>query len=490
MARLSPYRRGHFAPVREEVTAFDLPVTGIIPEDLDGRYLRNGPNPLGVEHPRFHYYLGAGMIHGVRISGGRAEWYRNRWVRQAPVSRALREPRRTYRVLGGMDAASNINVIGHAGRTLSLTEGGTLPFELTDELDTVGPCDFEGDLHGAMSAHPKVDPVTGDLHSLGYFAGSSTVDYTVVAAAGAVVHSESIELPHATMMHDFALTPSYLVLMDLPVTFHALSAVAGDPFPFRWNPRAVARLGLLRRGSSEAEPKWFEIEPVWVYHTVNAYDTSSGIVLDVVTHPSMFRGRTGEISGHGTPSLERFTIDTRTGRVRREILDDRPQEFPRVDDRVLGRPHRFVYTASAAAFVDTWRPRELDTIADAEFDNVLFRHDLLGGPTQRRSFPRDAAIGEAVFVARRGGTGAEDDGYVLSYVHEPGRGASDLVILSAADFEGDELARVHLPARVPLGLHGNWIPTDERAAAALSDGGATAVDAHDVATPPVPETGP
>ncbi|WP_295842114.1 carotenoid oxygenase family protein [uncultured Microbacterium sp.] len=460
MARPSPYRRGHFAPVREEVTAFDLPVTGTIPEDLDGRYLRNGPNPLGIEHPRFHYYLGAGMIHGVRLAGGRAEWYRNRWVRQAPVSRALREPRRTYGVLGGMDAASNINVIGYAGKVLSLAEGGTLPFELSNELDTIGPCDFGGGLRGAMSAHPKIDPMTGDLHSIGYFAGSPTADYTVVSATGGVVRSESIDLPHAPMMHDFALTPSYLVIMDLPVLFDVLAALAGDPFPFRWNPRAVARLGLLRRVGAHEQPRWFEIEPVWIYHTVNAHDTSSGVVVDVVTHPSMFRGRASDIGGQGTPSLERFAIDTRTGSVARRLLDDRPQEFPRVDDRVLGRVHRFAYTASAAAFVDAWRPRELDTMADGEFDNVLYKHDLLGGRTQRRSFARDAAVGEAIFVPRRGGTDAEDDGYLLSYVHAPERGASDLVILAADDFEGEELARVHLPSRVPLGLHGNWIPAE------------------------------
>jgi len=489
MARPSPYRRGHFAPVREEVTAFDLPVTGTIPADLDGRYVRNGPNALGIEHPRFHYYLGAGMIHGVRVGGGRAQWYRNRWVRQAPVSRALKEPRRTYGVLGGMDAASNINVIGHAGKTLSLTEGGTLPFELTDELDTVGPCDFGGSLRGAMSAHPKVDPLTGELHSLGYFAGSQTVDYTVIAASGKLIRSESIELAHRPMMHDFALTTNYLVLMDLPVTFHALSAVAGDPFPFRWSPRSIARLGLLRRGDSHAQPTWFEIEPVWAYHTVNAHDTSSGIVLDVVTHPSMFSGRTGEISGHGSPSLERFAIDTRTGRVVRQTLDDRPQEFPRVDDRVLGRPHRFAYTASAAAFVQTWRPRELDTMTDVEFDNVLYKHDFVSGRTLRRSFPRDAAIGEAIFVPRRGGTEAEDDGYLLGYVHDPERGASDLVVLSAADFAGDELARIHLPSRVPLGLHGSWIPTESIAATASSDEGSREPALHDMAIPPLAGNG-
>ncbi len=195
------------------------------------------------------------MIHGVRISGGRAEWYRNRWVRQAPVSRALREPRRTYRVSRGMDAASNINVIGHAGRTLFLTEGGTLPFELTDELDTVGPATSRVICTGRclLIRRSTRSPATSTASATSR--GRPRWDYTVVAATGAVVRSESIELPHATMMHDFALTPSYLVLMDLPVTFHALSPSRATRSPSdgtrgRWRGWVSCGAGAPRRSRS------------------------------------------------------------------------------------------------------------------------------------------------------------------------------------------------------------------------------------------------
>lgn len=461
MARQSLYSRGAFAPAREEVTAFNLPVTGKIPADLDGRYLRNGPNPVGIEHPRAHYFLGAGMIHGVRIVDGNAEWYRNRWVRQAPVSRALGEERRAYTVLGGMDGSSNTSVIGHAGRVLSLVEGGTLPFELGEELETIGPHDFQGGLRGGMSAHPKVDPYTGELHTVGYFAGSPTVDYHVISTDGRIVRSQAIELPHCPMMHDFALTKNYVVLFDLPAAFSRMAAVSGDSFPFRWNAGAQSRLGLMPRSGQASQIVWFEIEPVWIYHTVNAFDVADGVVLDVVTHPSMFAGPRGSIEGHGTPSLERFNISKATGSVRRQRLDDTPQEFPRINERRLGEPHRFAYTASSAALVDSWRPgpRDLDDLDDADFGNVLFKHDTQQSRTAVRTFGPDAAVGEAVFVPRADGSSDEDDGYLMCYVHDPDRGATDLVILSAADFAGDELARIHLPVRVPLGLHGAWVPT-------------------------------
>ena len=77
----SNWLTGNFGPVTEEVTAVDLAVTGTIPDGLDGRYLRNGPNPRGeVDPASYHWFTGDGMVHGVRLRDGRAEWYRNRWV--------------------------------------------------------------------------------------------------------------------------------------------------------------------------------------------------------------------------------------------------------------------------------------------------------------------------------------------------------------------------------------------------------------------------
>ncbi len=122
------YLTGNYAPVHDEVTALDLPVTGRLPEELEGRYLRNGPNPaLAPEPSTYHWFTGDGMVHGIRLRDGKAEWYRNRFVRSAAVASALGEPPRPGAVHAGMDFAANTNVIGHAGRTFAIVEAGARP---------------------------------------------------------------------------------------------------------------------------------------------------------------------------------------------------------------------------------------------------------------------------------------------------------------------------------------------------------------------------
>ncbi|HZN80640.1 MAG TPA: carotenoid oxygenase family protein, partial [Mycobacterium sp.] len=166
---VNPYLNGNYAPVREEITAIDLDVTGKIPDYLDGRYLRIGPNPMGDPDPaKYHWFLGTGMAHGLRLRDGKAHWYRNRYVRSAAVARALGESWAGGAHTGGVDFAANTNIIGHAGKTFAIAESGVRPYELTDELETVGPSDFCGTLFGGYTAHPKRDPATGELHAVSY----------------------------------------------------------------------------------------------------------------------------------------------------------------------------------------------------------------------------------------------------------------------------------------------------------------------------------
>lgn len=255
-------------------------------------------------------------------------------------------------------------------------------------------------------------------------------------------------------MHDFALTPTYVVLLDLPVTFSLDAVAAGKELPYVWNAGHQARVGLLPRDGS-AGVRWIDVDPCWVFHCLNAYDADNGqVVVDLCQYTDSFDPST-LWSAHGPVTLDRWTIDPAAGKVKQERLDDRGQEFPRVDDRIISRPHRYGYSA-AIGEVERAITAKGDFSDDA-FSNALLKHDLKAGTNQRREFGRDTTVGEAVF-APRSPDAAEDDGYVLAFVHNPERGASDLVILSAQDFTGDPVATVHLPARVPLGFHGNWIP--------------------------------
>jgi carotenoid cleavage dioxygenase-like enzyme len=452
------FLHGPFAPVEEELTVFDLPVTGSVPAGLSGRYLRNGPNPLGLEDPGYrfwegHWFLGPGMVHGVRLRDGKAEWYRNRWVRSRQLAEALGEKWPAGPVHSDMDFAANTHIIAHAGRFLATVEAGPLPYELSGELDTLGPCDFGGTLPGGFAAHTKLDRRTGDLHAIAYFWAWDHVQHVVIGADGQVSRTTDIPAPGGPMMHDFALTARYVVLLDLPVTFSLDAVSAGLKLPYTWNPAHQARVGLLPRNDPSADVRWFEVDPCWVFHTLNAYDDGGQVVVDLVRYDGAYDVST--LSGHGPLTLDRWIIDPAAGRVTQQRLDDRPQEFPRVDDRAISRPHRYGYSAIIGAVGQATVSPGGD-FADEAFANALLKHDLAAGTVQAHQFGTNATAGEAVF-APAAPDAAEDDGYVMAFVHNPDRGAADLVILAAQDFTSQPVARVHLPARIPLGFHGSWI---------------------------------
>lgn len=476
------YLEGGFAPIAEEYTLTNLSVTGHIPDYLDGRYLRNGPNPVGQIDPDFyHWFIGDGMVHGVRLVDGTAQWYRNRYVRGPQTAAALGEPARPGRHIGPSGIGANTNVIGHAGRTLALIEGGISCYELTDDLDTVGTCDFDGTLSGGYTAHPKRDPDTGELHAVSYsFHRGHRVQYSVIGTDGRARRTVDIEVTGSPMMHDFSLTENHVVLYDLPVTFDARQAVASsvpralrlparlimsavigrvripDPIaaripppkgtdrsmPYRWNPRYPARVGVLPRDGGAGDVRWFEVEPCYVFHPLNAYDDGDTIVLDVVRHPKMFDT---EMRGpdEGPPTLERWTVDLLDGKVRESRIDDRPQEFPRVDERLVGKRHRFGYAVG---------------VGDAAPNTTLLKHDLVGDSTTVRSFGDGKQLGEFVFHPATPDA-AEDDGVVMGFVYDCATDTSELAILDAATLQ--DVASVHLPHRVPAGFHGNWVPSGQ-----------------------------
>ncbi len=475
------YLEAAFAPVNEEFTLTDLEVTGTIPTYLDGRYLRNGSNPIGEVDPElYHWFTGDGMVHGIRIRDGRAEWYRNRWVRGPLAAINLGEaPPDAHLGLYGIGA--NTNVIGHAAKTIALMEGGLANYELTDDLDTVGVCDFDGTLTGGYTAHPKRDPETGELHAVSFrWNRGNTVQYSVIGIDGRARRTVDIEVTGSPMMHDFSLTERYVVFYDLPVTFDAgraaamtvprglrlparllLSALIGrvripDPIaarmpcgkdsdrrlPYSWNPDYPARVGVMPRDGSNRDVRWFDVEPCYVYHPMNAYDDGdTSIVLDVVRHPKMFD--TDHLGpNEGPPTLDRWTVDLANGKVRESRVDDRGQEFPRVDERLVGKPYRYGYAPTVGE--------------DATGGDSLIKHDLVGGNTQSRSFGADKMLSEFIFHPSSPDA-EEDDGVLMGYLYDRPTDRSELAVLDARTLQN--VASVKLPHRVPAGFHGNWIPT-------------------------------
>jgi carotenoid cleavage oxygenase len=234
------------------------------------------------------------------------------------------------------------------------------------------------------------------------------------------------------------------VFFDLPVVFD-LELMGKRPFPFEWRPDYGARIGVMPRDGGNTDVRWLNVDLCYVYHPLNAYDDGDRVIVDVVRHETMF---VDDQYGPGDrlPTLDRWTIDrSNGGKVIEERLDDHPQELPRVDERLVGRPHRYGYAPSFS-------------LGDGgvQFGGLL-KHDLHTGTTLERTFGDGQSAGEAVFVPASPDAG-EDEGFVLSLVHDTGRDASDLVILDATDFGGPPVARVRLPRRVPFGFHGTWVP--------------------------------
>jgi carotenoid cleavage dioxygenase len=444
MTDQNPYLSGNFAPVSGELTALDLPVAGEIPRELEGLLVRIGPNPIAPDPRTHHWFLGNGMVHGVRLRGGRAEWYRRRFVRDDDVVRAygwpeVPGPRPEWQLGGGV---ANTHVIGHAGRIFALVEAGNLPVELDAGLETVARSDFGGTLAGGFAAHAKRDPGSGELHAAVYSPFAEAVQHVVVATDGRVRRSVAISRPGKPMVHDCAITGRYFVLLDLPVTFDPKNVEDGYPLPYRWNPGYGARVGLLPREGRAEEIVWCEVEPCYVFHPLNAYDAPDGrVVLDVVRHPKMFAS---DFRGpnEGAPTLERWTLDPRGGRAQEQQLDEQGQEFPRLDERRIGRPYRFGYTAAFGSGLAM---------------GGLFKHDLRDGKRELHHEGPARRFMEPVFVPRSADA-AEDDGYVLAYLHDAATDRSDVVILHAQDFAGGPLATIQLPDRVPFGFHGSWVP--------------------------------
>jgi carotenoid cleavage dioxygenase len=478
----SPYLQGAFAPVDDELDADGLEVIGTLPEALDGTYVRNGPNPAFAPIGRYHVFDGDGMLHAVTLRGGRAS-YRNRWVRSAGLeaeweaghalfgglSEFQLPPQDVIDRVGMMKNTANTSVVEHGGRLLALMEAAR-PIRMDGRLGTLGEFDFDGRLSGSMTAHPKVDPVTGEMVFFGYSPFPPYLRLHVVDAAGVLVRSVDVDLLGPVMMHDFAVSATKIVIFDLPAVFDVNAMLTGGA-GIRWEPDRGARIGVIDRDELAGLPegatsaaditRWIDVEPFYVFHFLNAHDAApfgkgAGDAGDQVVVEGCRASRLPIAFGDEVlaetvhPTLHRWTIDPDAGTVTDEPLDDRPGDFPRVDDRFAGLRARYGYVAATGRWGD-------EAIA---FDSVI-KHDLWNGTSEVFDYGAGSFAGEAVFApdptratGSDGATGEHDAGWLLNLVSSPD-GSTELVIVDAQALE--EVARVRMPRRVPFGFHGNWV---------------------------------
>ncbi len=456
---VNPFLEGNFGPVRDEITVDDLTVIGQLPPDLSGMFVRNGPNPQFAPLGQYHWFDGDGMLHGVRISNGKAS-YRNRYVqtRGFKIERnaghaiwtGLLEPPQQNNPHGPGKNTANTALVWHAGQFLATWEGGAPHAIKLPSLETVGSYTYGDKLVSPFTAHPKVDPSTGEMMFFGYSpAAPPYLQYGVVSATGELLWTVPIDLPIGVMMHDFAITEHYTIFMDLPLTFSVERMQRGEP-GLMFEPERPSRFGILPRHGDNSSIRWFETPACYVFHTLNAYEEGDEVVLVACRMNSttvlMSEQTPGENEGD-TARLHRWRFNLSTGTAREEMLDDVPAEFPRVNEQLLGRPMRYGY---AAKFVPSSMP-----LVDG-----LIKYDFSSDSSQTQEFGAGRYGGEAVFVPRPGST-AEDDGWLVTFVYDTSEDTSELVVVNAQDVTAEPVARVLIPQRVPYGFHGAWVSEEQ-----------------------------
>lgn len=437
--------QGNFAPVMQEVTAEHLTIRGALPPSLNGLYVKNGSNPPKSDSP--HWFFGDGMVHGLQLRDGAALWYRNRYVQTQPHKAGVGFG---HGAPGGEGNQSNVSALWHGGRLHTSGEVG-FPYELNRaDLSTIGSFDFGGQLKGSYTAHPKIDPVTGRMHSFGYGFTAPFLTYNVIEPDGTMSHTEAIDIPRSTMIHDFQITDTDAVFWDMPVVFDLEAAVKyiNDPtsgaMPFVWRPEFGSRLGIMPLTGGASTIQWFDLpEACYVFHSVNAFRDGDEVSVDVCRLSSMF-----DPSGApATASLHRWTANTKTGAFSDHALaTENSGDLPTRDPRRVGRHHRYGYLVGTRENPNTV---ELGNVIKHDFDNNT-REVWEPGPTRHATEP--------YFIPGDPKDTADDAGWLLTFVHDDATGHTVLAVLDATDVTAGPVAEIEMPQRVPYGFHATWVP--------------------------------
>ncbi|XP_010552741.1 PREDICTED: carotenoid 9,10(9',10')-cleavage dioxygenase 1 isoform X2 [Tarenaya hassleriana] len=488
------YLSGNFAPVREETPPVkDLPVTGHLPECLNGEFVRVGPNPKFDPVAGYHWFDGDGMIHGVRIKDGKAT-YVSRYVKTSRLKQEqffggakfmkigdvkglfgllmvnMQQLRTKLKILDdsyGIGTA-NTALIYHHGKLLALQEADK-PYVVKvledGDLQTVGMMDYDKRLTHSFTAHPKVDPVTGEMFTFGYSHKAPYITYRVISKDGVMHNPVPITIPEPIMMHDFAITENYAIFMDLPMHFRPKEMVKEKKMIYSFDLTKKARFGVLPRyAKDELMIRWFELPNCFIFHNANAWEDEDEVVLITcrLENPDL-----DMVSGNVKEKLENFgnelyemRFNMATGAASQRKLSASAVDFPRINEWYTGRKQRYVYGTILDSIAKVTGIIKFDLHAEPEpgktelevGGNIIGIYDL--GPGRYGS--------EAIYVPQETGCTAEEDGgYLIFFVHDERTGKSYVNVIDAKTMSADPVAVVELPHRVPYGFHAFFVTEEQ-----------------------------
>ena len=467
----NPYLLGPYAPIFEEVVEKDLKVIGEIPKDINGIYVRNGPNPKFEPQGHYHWFDGDAMLHAVQFENGKAT-YRNRWIRTKNFIEEEQAGKSLWQGLMGKFSANanrpwnrgvplkdtaNTAVGFHDGKLLA---GWYMCGDLYSidpiTLETIGVEDYNGTFTSKAMAHIKVDEHSNEMMFFDYELTEPYMAYGVVNGTGTVKHFTKVKLPGPRIPHDMAITKNHSILMDLPL-FYDLEVMVkkGKAFPvFRRD--LPSRFGILPRFGNGNEVRWFEAKPCYIYHTINAWEEGDEIIMDCCINPEptpqhkLKPGATAmdklcaylRVEAH----LHRYHFNLKTGETKEYQLDDRKTEFPLMNSQYLGRKSKFAYN------------QHFDLSHQMRFDGLV-KYNTENQTEQIHWYGEGRFGSESPFIPKPNAT-EEDDGYVVSFVTDANSGTSEVIVLDAKNVDQEPLARIQLPQRVPLGFHACWVDGD------------------------------
>lgn len=440
-------------PINFECDINDAIVIGDIPKELNGTFYRNGPNPQYVYSANYHMYEGDGMIHAFNFHNGRIS-YQNRWIR---TDKFLAERHARKSLFGGMrdfmacdesvkDCSrntANTNVIWHHNKLLALNEGG-MPVNVdVNDLTQCDPYSFNKILNRSMMAHPKIDPVSGELIFYSYFGPDFC--YFISDKNGNINYQQTLTMPYLCMMHDFAITENFTILPLFPLTWD-IQRIMRKETVFKWQPNLNTRFAIMPRVGNDQNIIWFEDEAALGFHVVNAKEEGNNIILEMVVMDDIPSDAVAFADDNTVyPNyLTRWIFNLKTRKIVKERLDNINVEFPRIDERWVGRNYRHAYLNCSIN-------KNLVNLFDA-----IVHYDLKTNQKKIHQFGEGSFPLEPIFVPRSR-SAPEGDGFLLSYVYRKAEKRSDLIILDAQHVQNEPLAIIQLPHRVPFGFHGCWV---------------------------------
>jgi carotenoid cleavage dioxygenase len=476
---------GFFAPMRFEADITDCEVIGKIPADLNGAFVRVGGEFLyPPKFPDDAVLNTDGYVSAFRFRNGGVS-FKGRWVKTERYKKQVAAQRQLYGYYRNpftddetvKDPAhpnrrtvSNTSPIAHAGKLFTLKEDG-LPHQIDpNTLETIGPYDFNGAWKSeTFSAHPKIDPVSGEMIAYGYEAtGLATDDVFIYAIdkSGKVTRETRIKQPYVSIIHDIAVTQKH-ILLPFGGYVTSMERLKAGKIHWGWDSTKPSMIGVLPRDGTAKDVRWFKGPERCMMHTFNAYTEGNKIVLYAPFYDSNFFPFFPPVDGSpwnrdkAKAYVRKITLDLDSKRDEWEeelLWPFNVGDLGRVDTRYMTQPTRYGYTGygDAAKPFDEKRAGNLR----GRVTNCYGRFDFTNGKLDTY-FAGDAhSLQECCFVPRRAGA-PEGDGYLIGVASNYAEMRSELVIADATRLSEGDIARVILPFRCSSQVHGIWVDNSE-----------------------------